>query len=60
MRFGGENDITAVITASYLGNEYPTKHYFGIPRHTQSMIDYKILTEYCWKFQWKIALWESC
>ena len=33
-------------------NEYPTMHYFGIPRHTQSMIAYKIF----WKFQWKIAL----
>ena len=31
-------------------NEYPTMHYFGIPRHTQSMISYKILTEYFWKF----------
>ena len=26
--------------------EYPTMHYFGIPRHTQSLI----LTEYFWKF----------
>ena len=33
-------------------------HYFGIPRHIQSMIAYKILTEYFWKFQWKIALSE--
>ena len=41
-------------------NEYPTMHYFGIPRHTQSMIAYKILTEYFWKFQWWIALWECC
>ena len=32
-------------------NEYPTMHCFGIPRHTQSMIAYKILTEYFWKFQ---------
>ena len=32
-------------------NEYPTTHYFGIPRHTQSMIAYKILAEYFWKFQ---------
>ena len=31
-------------------NEYPTMHYFGIPGHTQSMIAYKILTEYLWKF----------
>ena len=26
-------------------NEYPTMHYFGIPRHTQSMMAYMILTE---------------
>ena len=39
-------------------NEYPILHYFGIPRHTQSMIASKILTEYFWKFQWKVALWE--
>ena len=26
-------------------NEYPTMHYFGFPRHTSSMIAYKILTE---------------
>ena len=36
-------------------NEYPTMHYFGIPRHTQSMIAFEILTEYFWKFQWLIA-----
>ena len=33
-------------------------HNFRTPRHTQSMIAYKILTEYIWIFQWKIALWE--
>ena len=32
-------------------NEYPTMHYFGLPRHTQSMIAYKTLSEYFWKFQ---------
>ena len=32
-------------------NEYPTMHYFGIPRHTHSMTAYKISTEYFWKFQ---------
>ena len=32
-------------------NEYPTMRYFGIPRHTQSMIACRILTEYFWKFQ---------
>ena len=39
-------------------NEYPTMHYFGVPRHTQSTIAYKILTEYFWEFQLIIALWE--
>ena len=33
---------------------------YGIPYHTQSMIAYKILTKYFWKFQWEIALWECC
>ena len=41
-------------------NEYPTIHHFGNPRHTQSMVAYKILTEYFWKFQRKIALWVCC
>ena len=41
-------------------NEYPTIHYFGNPRHTQSMVAYMILTEYFWKFQRKIAFWECC
>ena len=27
-------------------NEYPTMQYFGIPRHAQSLIAYKMLTEY--------------
>ena len=27
-------------------NEYHTMHYFRNPRHTQSIITYKILTEY--------------
>ena len=35
-------------------NKYPTMHYFGIPRLTQSMIAYKILTEYFWN------LWKCC
>ena len=35
-------------------NEYPTMHYFGLPRHTQSVIAYMICTEYLWKFQWKL------
>ena len=43
-------------------DEYPTMHYFWNPRHTQSMIAFEnmILTEYFWKFRWKIALWECC
>ena len=32
-------------------DEYPTMHYFGNPRPTQSMTAYMILTEYFWKFQ---------
>ena len=32
-------------------NEYPTMHYYGIPIQTQSMIAYKTLTEYFWKYQ---------
>ena len=39
-------------------NEYPSMHYFGTPRHSQSMIALKIWTKYFWKFQWKFALWE--
>ena len=35
-------------------NEYPTMHYFGNPRHTQSMIAYKILTEYFGKSSEKL------
>ena len=41
-------------------NEYPIVHHFGFPRHTQSMIAYRILTEYFWELQWKVALWECC
>ena len=41
-------------------NEYPTMHYFRKPRHTQSMIEYVILTEYFWKFPVKNAFWECC
>ena len=41
-------------------NEYPTMHYFGLPRHTQSMIAYKTLSEYFWKFQWLIAWLLKC
>ena len=29
-------------------NDYPTMHYFGIPRHIQSSVAYKILNEYFW------------
>ena len=50
------------LASSLIGpvNECPTMHYFGNPRHTQSMIAYVILTEYFWKFQGKVALWECC
>ena len=35
-------------------------HYFGNPRHTQSIITYiMILTEYFWEFQFKIVLWDN-
>ena len=40
-------------------NEYPTMHFFGIPRHAQSTIA-KILTDYSSKFKRKNALWECC
>ena len=32
-------------------NEYPIMHYFGNPRHTQSMKAYMILTKNFWKFK---------
>ena len=51
--------ITYINTRGHV-NEYPTTHYFGYPRHTQSMIAFIILTEYFWKFQWKFTLWERC
>ena len=35
-------------------------HYFGKPRHTQSMIAYMILTEYFRKIQRKIAMPLTC
>ena len=41
-------------------NDHPTMLYFGNPRHTLSMIAYLILTEYFWKSQRKVALWECC
>ena len=41
-------------------SEYPSIHYFGIPRHTHPMKTSKILTEYFWKFQWKYAWWGCC
>ena len=42
---------TADKTTYAARNEYPIIHYFGIPRHTQSMMASKILTKYFWKFQ---------
>ena len=41
-------------------NKYPTMHYFGNPRHIQSMIAFLILTEFIWKFQWTICIVECC
>ena len=41
-------------------NEYPTMQHFGNFRDTQSMTLYIIVTEYFWKFQREIALWECC
>ena len=32
-------------------NEYPTMHYFGNARHTQSMIAFMILTGYFWEIR---------
>ena len=54
-----ENHVINPVAIGHV-NEYPAMHYFGNPRHTQSMIEYMILTEYFWKFQWKVALWECC
>ena len=42
---GLDNKIKSKISLMGHVNEYPTMHCFGIPRHTQSMIVYKILTE---------------
>ena len=42
--------ITYINTHGHV-NEYPKMHYYGNPRHTQSMIAYMILTECFWKFQ---------
>ena len=41
-------------------NEYPTMHYFGNPRHSESMKAYVIWAEYFWEFQSKTAFWECC
>ena len=48
----------AVDVSVWIGhvNEYPTMHHFGIPRHSQSMIAYKISGN----SSEKIALWECC
>ena len=43
--------VIMIVMIIGLVNEYPTMHYFGNPRHTQSMIAYVILTGYLWKFQ---------
>ena len=50
------------ITNNMIGrvNEYTTMHYFINPGRALSMIAYMILTEYFWKVQRKIELWECC
>ena len=62
----GEHDDLVMIMVVYCGrkgighaNEYPKCIISQFP-HTQSMMAYKILNEYIWKSQWKIALWECC
>ena len=45
--------LDSQITIGHI-NAYPTMHHFGIPRHTHSMIAYKILTEYLWKVKGKL------
>ena len=42
-----------IITYMPMGhvNEYATMHYFGNPKHSQSMIAYMILNEYLLNFQ---------
>ena len=42
--------VEAALTIGHV-NEYPTMHYIEIPTNAQSMIAYKVLTEYYWKFQ---------
>ena len=44
-------------------NEYPTMHYFGIPRHTQSMITYDNSYDFVDVFLEILvenSLWECC
>ena len=47
----GETSKSELLILIVHVNEYPTMHYFVLPRHTQSMIAYMILTKYFWKFQ---------
>ena len=35
-------------------------HDYGIPKQTQAMKAYKILTVYFWEFEFNEALWECC
>ena len=44
----------------WYAKNYPKTHDYGIPRQTQSMKAYKILTEYFWEFEFNVALWECC
>ena len=41
-------------------NECPTMHYLEIPYTLGHRYYIMILTEYFWKFKWKVALWECC
>ena len=65
----GWSDVTVLVQAKMISEqcltiqrvkEYPTMHYFGIPRDIQSMTAQMILTEHFWIFEWKTALWECC
>ena len=40
--------------------QYPTMHYLGIPRYSQSKLAYKLLTEYFREIPVQITLWQSC
>ena len=60
LRFEILNTIPLDLTIMGHVKEYPTMHHFGIPRHTQLMIAYMILSELVQEFQSVIAIWECC